>query len=76
MAVARVDGPPACPVLPNGATGTTVSTGADHFAACLSVPADQHATLENFRWRRTSGTGTARLSVLGASGQLTHAAAP
>ncbi|WP_433388505.1 hypothetical protein [Micromonospora sp. KLBMP9576] len=65
---ARVDGPPACPVLPQDATGTDVTTGAGSFAACFAIPADQHAAQETFTWTRTSGTGRARLSVLDATG--------
>ncbi|WP_141719444.1 hypothetical protein [Micromonospora peucetia] len=65
---ARVDGPPACPVLPRDATGVEVTTGASSFAACFSIPADQHAARESFTWTRTSGTGDARLSVLDATG--------
>lgn len=67
-AFARVDGPPNCPVLPQGSTGSTVTTGADRFAVCLSVPADQHGGRETFTYRRTSGTGDASLSVFDASG--------
>ncbi|MEU4773802.1 hypothetical protein [Micromonospora sp. NPDC023644] len=65
---ARVDGPPACPVLPRDATGATVTTAAGSFAACFAVPADQHAARESFTWTRTSGTGDARLSVFDAAG--------
>ncbi|WBB65949.1 hypothetical protein [Micromonospora sp. WMMD812] len=68
LGFARVDGPPACPVLPADATGATVTTGADHFAACFTIPADQRASRESFTWTRTSGTGDARLSVLDSQG--------
>jgi len=68
LAFARVDGPPACPVLPRTADGTTVTTGADRFAVCLSVPADQHAGQEVFTYRRTSGTGNASISIFDAGG--------
>ncbi len=67
-AIARVDGPPSCPVLPRDATGATVTTGPDRFAACFSVPADQHAATERFRYLRTSGTGNAGLSVFAGAG--------
>ncbi|MBE1486400.1 hypothetical protein [Plantactinospora soyae] len=67
-AFARVDGPPNCPVLPAGTTGSTVTTGADRFAVCLSLPADQRGSRESFTYRRTSGTGDASLSVFDASG--------
>ncbi|WDZ85796.1 hypothetical protein [Micromonospora cathayae] len=68
LAFARTDGPPACPVLPAGTTGATVTTGADRFAVCFSVPADQRAARESFTWKRTSGTGDARMSVSDAAG--------
>ncbi|HET8657544.1 MAG TPA: hypothetical protein VFM55_00930 [Micromonosporaceae bacterium] len=68
LAFARVDGPPACPVLPRDATGATVTTGPDRFAVCFSIPADQHAARETFTWRRTSGTGDARMSVFSEEG--------
>ncbi|SCG59161.1 hypothetical protein GA0070614_3013 [Micromonospora coxensis] len=68
MAFSRVDGPPACAVLPRGDTGATATTGADRFVACWSVPADEHAARESFTWTRTSGTGDARLSVIDSRG--------
>jgi hypothetical protein len=68
LAFARTDGPPACPVLPGDTTGATVTTGAGRFAVCFSIPADQRAARESFTWKRTSGTGDARLSVFDASG--------
>ncbi|WP_139307149.1 hypothetical protein [Micromonospora pattaloongensis] len=68
VAFARVDGAPSCPVLPRDATGVTVTTGADRFAACFSIPADQHAAREVFTYRRTSGEGDARLSVFDGGG--------
>lgn len=67
-AFTRVDGPPACPLLPRDATGATVATGPDSFAACFSIPADQHAATESFRYLRTSGTGDASLSVFDGTG--------
>ncbi|WP_433536129.1 hypothetical protein ACQPZK_30260 [Micromonospora sp. CA-249363] len=68
LGFARVDGPPACPVLPADAAGATATTGADHFAACYTVPADQHASRESFTWTRTAGSGDARLSVFDSQG--------
>ncbi|HEY0699341.1 MAG TPA: hypothetical protein VGD43_16200, partial [Micromonospora sp.] len=68
LAFARTDGPPACPVLPGDAAGATVTTGADRFAVCFSIPADQRAARESITWRRTSGTGDARMSVFDATG--------
>ncbi|GAB2585999.1 hypothetical protein Aab01nite_52160 [Paractinoplanes abujensis] len=65
-AFTRVDGTPDCPALPAG--GTTVQTGADRFTACFSIPADQHGATEKFTYQRTSGAGTARLSVFTADG--------
>ncbi|MGC5018386.1 hypothetical protein [Micromonospora sp. DT47] len=69
VAFARTDGPPACPVLPADAAGATVTTGADRFAVCFSVPADQRAARESFTWKRTSGTGDARISIFDESGR-------
>ncbi|MGN9813244.1 hypothetical protein ACTMSW_28300 [Micromonospora sp. BQ11] len=68
VAFSRVDGQPACPELARDATGATVTTGADRFAACFTVPADQHGARESFTWRRTNGTGDASLSVFTAAG--------
>lgn len=55
-------------MLPRDATGATVTTGADRFAVCFSIPADQHAAQESFTWARTSGSGRARLSVFDGQG--------
>ncbi|MEU1757049.1 hypothetical protein ABZ436_30965 [Micromonospora matsumotoense] len=68
LGIARVDGPPACPVLADDAAGSTVTTGADRFAVCLSVPADRHTARESFTWTRTAGAGDARLSILDSQG--------
>ncbi|MEU5723716.1 hypothetical protein [Micromonospora sp. NPDC047738] len=68
LAFARTDGPPACPVLPADATGATVTTGADRYGVCFTIPADQRAARESFTWKRTSGTGDARMSVFDGSG--------
>ncbi|MFG1678438.1 hypothetical protein [Micromonospora sp. NPDC049282] len=65
----RTDGPPACPALPAGATGATVTTGADRFGVCLSIPADARGATESITWKRTSGTGDARLSVFDSAGR-------
>ncbi|WFE51296.1 hypothetical protein [Micromonospora sp. WMMD1155] len=69
LAFARTDGPPACPELPAGATGATVATGADRFGVCLSIPADARAATESITWKRTGGTGDARLSVFDSAGR-------
>ena len=63
-----MDGPPACPVLADDAAGSTVTTGMDRFAVCLSVPAGRHTTRESFTWTRTAGTGDARLSIFDSQG--------
>ncbi|GIH07679.1 hypothetical protein Rhe02_57460 [Rhizocola hellebori] len=68
LSFARVDGPPACPVLPRDEAGATVSTNADSFATCFSIPADQHAARESFTWHRLTGTGEAAVSVYTADG--------
>lgn len=68
MAFARVDGPPACPVLPSTAAGTSVTTSAGHFATCLSIPADQRGTRESYTVTRTSGSGDATVSVIDGAG--------
>jgi hypothetical protein len=67
MALARVDGPPACPALPHG-PAATATTGANHFVACYTIPADQHGAQETFTVQRTSGSGTATLSVFDTTG--------
>nr|BFE64655.1 hypothetical protein GCM10020063_091810 [Dactylosporangium thailandense] len=67
IALARVDGPPACPALPRG-PAATATTGASHFVACYTIPADQHGAQETFTVQRTSGSGTATLSVFDATG--------
>ncbi|GAB3528087.1 hypothetical protein GCM10027575_66780 [Phytohabitans suffuscus] len=68
MAFVRVDGAPACPVLPRTAEGTTVDTSADRFAACFAIPAGEHADREVFTIRRTAGTGDATMSVFDGTG--------
>nr|MDT0659288.1 hypothetical protein [Micromonospora sp. DSM 115978] len=68
LAFVRTDGPPACPVLPAGTEGSTVATGADRFAVCFTIPADQRADRESITYRRTVGTGDARLSVFDSTG--------
>ena len=68
LAFARVDNSPPCPVLPRDSNGATVTTEADHFAVCFSIPADQHASRETFTWHQASGTGTAALSVFDSTG--------
>jgi hypothetical protein len=60
----RVDGPPSCPALDSSA----VTTSADAFVVCRSIPAGGHGTTETFTWNQTSGTGGAYLSVFDATG--------
>ncbi|MCP2327527.1 hypothetical protein HDA40_006034 [Hamadaea flava] len=64
----RVSGTNSCAVLPQGATGASITTSHDHFAACFSVPADQHGAKEVFTYTRTSGTGDAGFTVVDANG--------
>ncbi|MFC8615585.1 hypothetical protein ACFT9M_04075 [Micromonospora purpureochromogenes] len=68
MAFSRVDEPPACPVLPRDVE-TAVTTGADRFVVCFSIPADQHAAMASFTWKRTAGTGVADVSVFDSQGR-------
>jgi hypothetical protein len=68
VAFARVDGPPACPVLPSTAAGASVTTSAGHFATCLSIPAAQRGTRETYTVTRTSGGGDATVSVINGTG--------
>ncbi|TDC33578.1 hypothetical protein [Micromonospora sp. KC213] len=68
LAFARTDGPPTCPTLSAGTEGSTVATGADRFAVCFSIPADQRAARESISYQRATGTGDARLSVFDSQG--------
>lgn len=68
LAFLRTDGPPACTALSAGATGATVNTGADRYAFCFSIPADQHAARQAITFRRTAGTGVASMRVFNGSG--------
>ncbi|WP_446211796.1 hypothetical protein [Micromonospora sp. IBSANI012] len=68
MAFSRVDEPPACPVLSRDVE-TAVTAGADRFVVCFSIPADQHAAMESFTWKRTAGTGVADVSVFDSQGR-------
>ncbi|SCE72489.1 hypothetical protein GA0074695_0616 [Micromonospora viridifaciens] len=67
LAFTRLDGPPACPVLPLDAD-TTVTTGPNRFVACYSIPADQRAAREGLTWKRTTGTGVAGVEIFGSQG--------
>jgi hypothetical protein len=68
VAFGRVDGPPACPVLPRTTDGATVTTGGDRFAVCFSIPAGEHAAVESFTYRRLTGAGNASMSVYDGTG--------
>ncbi|MFD4209344.1 hypothetical protein ACFWRG_25505 [Micromonospora tulbaghiae] len=69
LAFARTDGPPTCPTLTAGTTGATVTTNAERFGVCLSIPADERGATESITWKRTGGTGDARLSVFDSAGR-------
>jgi hypothetical protein len=60
----RVDGESSCPLL----TDSPVTTSADAFVACRTIPADGHGSTERISWKLTSGTGEAYLSLFGADG--------
>ncbi|MFI7596365.1 hypothetical protein [Actinoplanes sp. NPDC049681] len=72
LGFARTDGTPACPVLPASAFGssatTPVSLGGTAFVGCFSVPAG-HKAAEGYAFRRTGGTGLARVAMFGADGK-------
>ncbi len=72
LGFARTDEAPACPVLPTSAFGssttTPVSLGGTAIVGCFSVPAG-HKAAEAFAFRRTAGTGLARVSVFDADGK-------
>ncbi|MFG2045515.1 hypothetical protein [Dactylosporangium sp. NPDC048998] len=76
MAFARVDGPPICPALPTGTTGSTVTTSATHYGVCFGIAADQHEASATFTWHRASGSGVASLSVFDANGNRYCGATP
>lgn len=65
---ARTTGGPACKTLPGGGALTTLSLGGDRYAGCFTLPAGQHTAAEALSFRRTAGTGKARLSVFGPTG--------
>ncbi|WP_155368913.1 hypothetical protein [Catellatospora vulcania] len=68
MAFPRVDGPPACPVLPRTAEGSTVTSSGEAFGFCFAIPAGEHAAREAFTYRRTSGGGDATMWVIDGTG--------
>ncbi|MEO3924006.1 hypothetical protein ABGB07_09120 [Micromonosporaceae bacterium B7E4] len=68
LAFRRVAAPPSCPVLTRDAAGVTVTSGSEQFGFCFTVPADQHAAREAFRYQRTLGTGEATISIFDQSG--------
>ncbi|WP_436525597.1 hypothetical protein [Actinoplanes sp. HUAS TT8] len=72
VAVQRLDQITGCGSLPQGAFGNTVGVtttfSSSRFAACWSIPADQHATTELVSFAPVSGTGAATLSVRDSAG--------
>ncbi|MEU8610408.1 hypothetical protein AB0C29_20715 [Actinoplanes sp. NPDC048791] len=64
---ARTSGGPACPTLATGAT-PSLTLGGDKYVGCFTLPAGQHSASEVLSFRRTAGTGKARLSVFGPTG--------
>ncbi|MDG4790298.1 hypothetical protein O7626_30995 [Micromonospora sp. WMMD1102] len=68
LAFRRVAAPPSCPVLTRDPAGLTVTSGSERFGFCFTVPADQHAVREAFRYQRISGTGDATISIFDESG--------
>jgi hypothetical protein len=62
----RVDGAAACPSLTRD--GTTLTTSADLFTACYTIPDDQHAARETFTYRRVSGSGDAEVAIFDGTG--------
>ena len=68
LTFARTTGGPACPVLPTGTTPTSLTFSGDRYTGCFTLPAGQHAAAEALSFRRTAGSGKARLSVFGPTG--------
>jgi hypothetical protein len=68
----RTGGASGCPVLPKGSFGSTATTpvtlGGTGYVGCLSIPDGQHSAVESITFRRTAGSGLARISVFGADG--------
>ena len=67
----RTDGTPDCPVLPASAFGagpsTSVTLGGTAYVGCFTIPAG-HSAAEALTFRRTAGSGLARVSVFDADG--------
>ncbi len=75
LVVHRTDAPSACRTfVPGDFSGKparmSVKTGADAFADCLSIAADNHSAHEIFQIQRVSGDSHATVSVLDAKGKL------
>ena len=69
VAFARVDGAAGLPGPAPGRGPAPRSTiGADRFAVCFSIPADEHAAREIFTYRRTVGHRRRPLSVFDGTG--------
>jgi len=64
----RTTGGPACKALPSGTATTPLTLGGDRYVGCFTLPAGQHSTTEALSFKRTAGTGKARLSVFGPTG--------
>jgi hypothetical protein len=62
----RVDGAADCTSLTRD--GTTLTTSADVFTACYTIPADQHAAHETVTYRRVSGSGDAEVAIFDGTG--------
>ncbi|WP_426365381.1 hypothetical protein [Streptomyces sp. E-08] len=74
LVVRRTDTPSDCRSFPAGAFGTdspraALSTGADAFADCLTIPADDHSAHELMTLARVSGSGALDVSVLDEHGE-------
>jgi hypothetical protein len=74
LALHRTDAANGCPAIPAGdfsVGGATArfGTGDGVFSHCLSIPADDHSTMENLQLRAVSGGSTAEFSVLDADGK-------
>jgi hypothetical protein len=69
LSFARTTGGPACAALPGTGTPTSLTLSGDRYVGCFTVPAGQHSGVEAVSFRRTAGTGKARLSVFGPTGR-------
>ncbi|SNT65422.1 hypothetical protein SAMN05421812_12280 [Asanoa hainanensis] len=65
VGIATVSPPPSCAAQAND---STVNSSADRVGFCFTIAADDHTAREDLRYRRTSGTGNATMSVFSADG--------